>query len=123
MLMIPFIQMFEYISILDVGHGQKFGERFVGFRENSQSPLIAYEEKDMTPNVIIGRTYKMMIGSGEFKLVVGIWLWLFWVGKEGCGDTRSFNCSTGILYLVVVDYCVGLHLLIAAAKMYVMSLI
>ncbi|KAG5571948.1 hypothetical protein H5410_061714 [Solanum commersonii] len=30
-------------------------------------PLIAYEEKDMTPNVIIGRTYRMMIGSGEFK--------------------------------------------------------
>ncbi|WMV30930.1 hypothetical protein MTR67_024315 [Solanum verrucosum] len=27
MLMIPFIQMFEYISILDFGHGQKFGER------------------------------------------------------------------------------------------------
>jgi len=56
-------------------------------------------------------------------LVVRIWLWLFWVGKKGCGDTPSFNCCAGILYLVVVDYRVGLHLLIAAAKMYVTSLI
>ena len=45
------------------------------------------------------------------------------VGKEGCGDTPSFYYSAAVLYLVVVDYCLGLHLLIAAAKMYVTSLI
>ncbi|KAG5568258.1 hypothetical protein H5410_064725 [Solanum commersonii] len=56
----------------------------------------------------------MVIGSHSW---FGFGCGYFVVGEEGCGDTPSFYYCESILYLVVVEYCVGLHLLIAAAKM------
>ena len=78
-----------------------------------------------------------MVIWNNYRTELHIFLWIKWfedswlgfgwgyfgVGKEGCGDTPRFYCCVGIIYLGVVDYCVGLHLLIATAKIYVMSLI